>query len=259
MKHFLKIDKFDLYATLECGQCFRWRRVSDGVFSGIVGNSVVCVEQTADGILLHGVSESDLPYWERYFAVDVDYDELIHRFSDDATLKSACGFSPGIRVLRQEPFETLITFIISQNNNIPRIAGIVEKLCLLFDGAFPAPADLANLSETDLAVLRAGYRASYILDAAKKVNSCEISLDKVAKMPYNIAKVELCKIKGVGNKVADCVLLFGFAMWEAFPRDVWVNRVMDEYYPQGLPKCTQGFEGIAQQFLFHYIRNKNRS
>jgi N-glycosylase/DNA lyase len=213
------------------------------------------VSQAENGIILDGISESDIPYWENYFAADMDYALLRRQFGTDPILKKAVRFAPGLRVLRQEPFEMLITFIISQNNNIPRIAGIVNKLCDLFKGEFPSAEQLCVLSECDFSPLKAGYRTQYIVDAVKKVNSCEISLDNVAKMSYNDSKRELCKIKGVGNKVADCVLLFGFAKWEAFPRDVWVNRVMEKYYPHGLPECTRGFEGIAQQFLFHYERH----
>jgi N-glycosylase/DNA lyase len=252
MDYFLSIPNIDLESTFNCGQCFRWRKSEDGVYTGFAGNRRVKVRQGEGGVLLLNIPESDVPYWEHYFAADTDYSALIARFSADPTLRSACDFAPGIRVLRQERFETLISFIISQNNNIARIAGIIDKLC--GDGGFPSAKTLAALSESDLSSLKAGYRTKYILDAAKKVNSGEISLDKVAEMGYNEAKGELLKIVGVGDKVADCVLLFGFAKWEAFPRDVWVKRMMGEFYPDGLPECTKGFEGIAQQFLFHYRR-----
>jgi N-glycosylase/DNA lyase len=220
------------------------------------------VIQAKDGVILRGAAESELPYWERYFAADMDYTALIRQFSADPTLNAACRFAPGIRVLRQEPFETLISFIISQNNNIPRISGIIDKLCELAGrddigtpsyGKFPTPDKILS---TDLSPLRAGYRTRYIIDAANKVNSGEISLDKVANLEYNEAKSELKRIIGVGEKVADCVLLFGFAKWEAFPKDVWVKRVLQQYYPCGLPECVRGFEGIAQQFLFHYAREE---
>jgi N-glycosylase/DNA lyase len=236
MEYFLKLPNIDLQTTFNCGQCFR---------------QPVNVTQAKDGVILHNVEKSDIPYWERYFCADEDYPALIARFSADPTLRKACEFSPGIRVLRQEPFEALISFIISQNNNIKRITGIINRLCT--DERFPAAEALA---ERNLSGLGLGYRERYVIDAAKKVKSGEISLDEIDKMDYNSAKEELLKIVGVGEKVADCVLLFGFHKTEAFPRDVWIKRVLSEFYPDGLPECISGVEGIAQQFLFHYIRNK---
>jgi N-glycosylase/DNA lyase len=255
MEYFIKLPHIDLNTTFNCGQCFCWHE-RDGEFHGCG----VVVRQANDGVIIRGVSESDIPRWERYFCADMDYTALIERFSADSVLKSACAFAPGIRVLRQEPFETLISFIVSQNNNIARITGILNKMPSLArcpEDGFPAPEDLARLSECDLAELKLGYRARYVLDAAKKVESGEIMLDEIQNMDYNSAKRELLRIVGVGEKVADCVLLFGFGKYEAFPRDVWIKRVLARCYPDGLPDCIRGYEGIAQQFLFHYIRSKN--
>ena len=156
----------------------------------------------------------------------------------------------------------MCSFIISQNNNIPRIKGIIERLCTFFgedlgggDFSFPSAERLAVLSEQDLAPIRSGFRAKYILDAARRVASGETELEKVAAMPIDEARAELQKIKGVGPKVAECALLYGFGRAEAFPVDVWVKRIMQELYPEGLPACTENVEGIAQQYLFHWRRN----
>jgi N-glycosylase/DNA lyase len=247
MDYFIKLDNIDLDTTFNCGQCFRWHETADGVYS----NGEIQVRQAKNGIILHNVEKSDIPYWENYFCADEDYGVFIERFSQDSTLREACAFAPGIRVLRQDAFETLISFIISQNNNIKRITGIINKIC--HNGSFPVPCELLSM---DLTAIGAGYRARYILDAAKKVNSGEINLDEIAKMPYNEAKARLLKIIGVGDKVADCVLLFGFHQTRAFPKDVWIKRAIAKYYPDGLPGFITGYEGIAQQFLFHYIKNK---
>jgi len=230
----------------------------NGSYSGYAGNKRAVIRQEKSGLTMFNIKESDIPFWKSYFCIDEDYSSLIKRFSEDPTLKKACKFAPGIRVLRQQPFETLISFIISQNNNIKRITGIIEKMCSIFgeNNVFPTQAAIARLNTDDLTAIGTGYRARYILDAANKINSGKINLDEIQKMPYNIAREELMKIVGVGEKVADCILLFGFHKTEAFPKDVWIKRVIAEYYPNGLPNCTKGYEGIAQQFLFHYIRNK---
>lgn len=252
---------FDIRQTFLCGQCFRWKETENGRFEGIALGRKLALSQLPDGVTLHDVSKSDLPIWESYFDLATDYGALIQRFSADETLKRACCGSSGIRILRQEPFETLISFIISQNNNIPRIAGIIERLCEVFgsriDGgfAFPTAQQLRGITPDDLAPLRAGFRARYICDAVSKVNSGEICFDEIDALPLEQAREKLKQIVGVGDKVADCVLLFAFHKTDAFPRDVWVKRIMAQLYPNGLPDCVLGNEGIAQQYLFDYARN----
>ena len=168
----------------------------------------------------------------------------------------------GIRILKQEPWEALCSFIISQNNNIPRITGIIDRLCSTWgeknekgEYSFPSYEILAGLTVEDLAPLKAGFRSKYILDAAQKLKNKEIDLNKIYSATMDEAREELMKIKGVGKKVADCTLLYGFGRMEAFPVDVWVKRIVEELYPDGLPECIKGNEGIAQQYLFHWRRN----
>ena len=168
----------------------------------------------------------------------------------------------GIRILKQEPWEALCSFIISQNNNIPRIMGIIDRLCSTYgdknekgEYTFPSYEKLINLTVEDLAPLRAGFRSKYILDAAQKLYNKEIDLQKIYSASMDEARNELMKIKGVGPKVAECTLLYGFGKKEAFPVDVWVKRIVSELYPEGLPECIKGNEGIAQQYLFHWRRN----
>ena len=247
--------------TLDCGQAFRWSAADDGVFCGIAFKKHLRLKQEGDSITLFNTSKDDFEnIWRRYFDLDRDYAAIIASYSDEK-LKTACKEYPGIRILRQEPWETVCSFIISANNNIPRIKGIIERLCENFgektEGGytFPEPSALAALSEADLAPIRSGFRAKYIIDAAKKFSTGEVDPARIEKESFEDAKAELLKIKGVGEKVAQCSLLYGFGRTEAFPRDVWVKRIVSELYPDGLPECIKGTEGIAQQYLFHWRRN----
>ena len=245
---------FDLDQTLDCGQAFRWERSSDGSYSGYSVRSPLKISRDGDKFTLYDVTEEDfLNKWADYFDLNTDYGELKRRFSEDKTLSEACAYAGGIRLLRQDTFETLISFIISQNNNIPRIKGIIGRLCEKY-GGFPSADDLSGCTAESLAYLRAGFRAKYLADCMEKISGGVISTEKIAALPLDEARKELMKIKGVGPKVADCVLLFGMYRTDAFPRDVWIKRVVGTYYPTGLPDCVKGYEGIAQQYLFHYIR-----
>jgi N-glycosylase/DNA lyase len=259
-----EVNCFDLDLTLDCGQAFRWRKNDAGLWHGVAFGKALNISQTGDGITLFHASMSEFEtVWRSYFDLDRDYSGLCDGFCADSSLKSAIGLFPGIRVLRQEPWEALCSFIISQNNNIPRIKGIIERLCANFgapvnsnDFAFPAAKRISTLSVEDLAPIRAGFRSNYIIDAAQKVASGEVSLPELGSKPIDEARSDLTKIKGVGSKVAECTLLYGCGRAEAFPVDVWVKRVMAELYPDGLPECVKGSQGIAQQYLFHWRRQQ---
>lgn len=246
---------FDIQQTLDCGQAFRWSMLEDGAFEGFFLNNYLRISSAgAEEFLFHGVSEEDfLGIWKDYFDLETDYGELKKRFSEDRVLADACRFASGIRLLRQDPWETLCSFIISQNNNIPRIKGIISRLCEKF-GGFPEASVLAEETADSLAFLRSGFRAKYIEDAARRTASGEISLTAISGMELSDARKELMRIKGVGPKVADCVLLFGMHRMDAYPVDVWIKRVLENFYPDGMPECTKGYEGAAQQYLFHYVR-----
>lgn len=256
------LENFDLAQTLDCGQAFRWQEDSDGTWRGIAHGRSVRLQRDKDKLIIHSMSEQEFgSVWRRYFDLDRDYGAVISACKGNELLEKAARYGGGIRILVQEPWETLCSFIISQNNNIPRIKGIIERLCENFgkpiEGgySFPEPAVLAPLSVEDLAPLRSGFRAKYILDAARKVVSGEAELVSLADMPYETAHESLKIIKGVGDKVADCTLLFGSAHIEAFPRDVWIKRVMSEHFPQGLPENALPYAGIVQQYLFYYARS----
>lgn len=261
------LGDFSLRDTLDCGQCFRWNESGDG-FDGVVEGKFCHAVQDGDGALLLLTTREDFDaLWRDYFDLDRDYDELRREFGSDETLRKALAFAPGIRVLRQRPWETLCSYIISQNNNIKRIKGIVARLCESFgeplaDGrgyAFPAAERLAGLDEAGLAPLRCGFRAKYILDAANKVASGEIDLASLREMELDEARKTLMTIKGVGPKVAECTLLYGFGRTECFPIDVWMKRAMAELFPDGLPECAVRDAGIAQQYIFHYMRTRDSS
>ena len=247
----------DLEQTLDCGQAFRWEKTGENTFSGYFFRTPLTISQNGSEFTLFNTSESDfLDKWADYFDLNTDYGELKRRFSEDETLSKACSYAWGIRLLRQDSWETLISFIISQNNNIPRIKGIIGRLCEKY-GGFPEKEQLKDITAEDLGFLRAGFRGKYLADCCGRVHSGDINLDEIKKLPLDEARKALMRIKGVGPKVADCVLLFGMYRTEAFPRDVWIKRVMETYYPNGIPECAKGFEGIAQQYLFHYIRTGN--
>lgn len=250
---------FNLDETLDCGQAFRWKKIDSDypcTYEGYFLNDSLRISQTDNGnFIFHRTSENDfLSKWIDYFDFETDYSELKKCFSEDETLAKACEFAGGIRLLRQNSWECLISFIISQNNNIPRIKGIIDRLCENYQGAFPTAQELSSETPDSLSYLRSGFRAKYITDAAQKTAGGELNLAEISVMPLEDARKALRTIKGVGPKVAECVLLFGMHRTDAFPVDVWIKRVLEEYYPAGFPDFARENAGIAQQFLFHYIR-----
>ena len=255
----------DIELSVFCGQAFRWKKNEDGSLHGIVDGKVTDIVQTEDEIIFKNTSIYDFEsLWKEYFDIEADYKNYCEILSADANIKKACEEYYGIRILRQKPWEALCSFIISQNNNIPRIMGIIDRLCESFgektgenDYSFPSYESLKSVTVEDLAPLRAGFRNKYIVDAVQKLCSGEIDLEKIKEMPIEDARIELMKIKGVGAKVAECTLLYGFGRMEAFPVDVWVKKIMAEMYPEGLPECCKNIEGIAQQYLFHWRRNSD--
>ena len=249
---------FNLDETLDCGQAFRWVRTDERTYSGYYVDRYLEITDIGNNtFILKNTSEDDfLNIWADYFDLQTDYDYLKKKFSQDKILSQACSFAGGIRLLRQDTWETLCSFIISQNNNIPRIKGIITRLCEKYNG-FPTADMLACETVESLGFLRSGFRAKYILDAANKVADGVVDLDQLKHAELGQARNSLMSIKGVGPKVADCVLLFGMYRTEAFPVDVWIKRVMKCFFPDGMPECAYGYEGIAQQYLFHYARNNS--
>ncbi|HJA26208.1 MAG TPA: DNA-3-methyladenine glycosylase 2 family protein [Candidatus Fournierella merdigallinarum] len=252
----------DLAAALDCGQTFLWQPLKGGAWAGVAAGRAVVARMEGAALVLEGAEEKDRPFWEHYFALDLDYPALLARFCAGSRRLAACvEHRPGIRVLRQPFFETLCCFIISQNNNIPRIRAITARLCrglgeeLAEDiYAFPSPEALAAQTPESLAFLRAGWRAAYLIDAARAVASGRVSEEALAALPTGEARALLMTIRGVGPKVADCVLLYGLSRWEVMPMDVWMKRAMGRLFPRGAPVCCRRYQGIAQQFIFDYAR-----
>lgn len=255
--HTLNID-----VTLDCGQAFRWEKNDDGFWHGVAYGKQLYIKNDGDSLIFKNTTMQDIEQiWKKYFDLDYDYQNAISNFSQCDILTQAADYCKGIHILSQQPWEALCSFIISQNNNIPRIKGIISRLCEQFGDkigdeayTFPQAQKLCECTVAQLAPIRSGFRAKYIIDAAQKVASGEINLDELYTMPIEQARQELMKIKGVGPKVAECTLLYGLHRLECYPMDVWMKRVQAEFLPNGLPENINQYAGIAQQYLFHYIR-----
>lgn len=256
------VKHFGLQETFDCGQAFRWQAFDENSWIGIAHGRKLRVSLNNGVIIIYDCTLDEYEkIWRNYLDIDRDYGEIIDIISKNEILKNAAAENSGIRILRQDKWETLCSFIISQNNNIPRIKGIVERLCENFGDAlegggytFPTAETIAKLEPEDLAPIRSGFRARYIIDGARKFLNNEIDLNLIETADIDTARAELMKITGVGIKVADCTLLFGFNRIDALPKDVWIKRAIEEYFDGTFPECAKGYEGIAQQYLFNYIR-----
>jgi len=261
------IMHFNLAQTLDCGQAFRWNESenTDGkTYTGIAHGRRLELTYDGENLTIKNCTQQEFDaIWKTYFDLQRDYAQLHKYFSQEENLKKALAFSPGLRIMRQDAWETLISFILSQNTNIPRIKKMISTLCESFGEklpcsgyAFPTPEKLAKLEVDDLAHVKSGYRASYIIDAARQVASKKVDLSALESASTQDVKQALLGIRGVGPKVADCVLLYGFGRVEICPVDVWIKRIMDELYPNGFPETLADLAGIAQLFLFQYVRNR---
>ncbi|MBQ2946184.1 MAG: DNA-3-methyladenine glycosylase 2 [Clostridia bacterium] len=258
-------QNIDLGITFDCGQCFRFQTDEKGVTVGVAGDKLF-KGYVKDGVLYTDTDPSHDGFFINYLDLKADYHAFNREItkSGDKIIEKAALLSSGLHILNQDPFETLISFIISQNNNIPRIRGIIERFCELygekkcFNGteyrAFPTPKQLYGVTADDLAPIRAGFRAKYIADAVEKWNKNEIPIDFLYKGSYNECNEILKSVKGVGDKVSACVLLFAFHRLDAFPVDVWIRRTMESLYGDLDYKRFGAYPGLAQQYLFYYSR-----
>lgn len=262
------LSSLNLAETFDCGQCFRWAvsQTSENSniekFSAVVYDRYTTVYKDGDTLIIENCTEDELKsIFIEYFDLLLDYNSvrkiLVERFP---ILKDAAEYAPGIHILAQEPWETLCSFIISQNNNIPNIKGIITRLCQTFGKkcgesyTFPSAKTLAALEPDDLKDIRAGFRAGYIIDGARKVANGEVDLESLKTAPIESARESLMKIRGVGPKVAECTLLFGLHRLEAFPIDTWMKKAMSTLYKGINPTDFGEYAGIAQQYIFHYAR-----
>jgi len=258
------VKHFDPAQTLDCGQAFRWKYNDDSSqFTGIAHGRRLELHFARDILTLKNVTQQEFEAtWKEYFDFNRSYSGLRQHFTNtDETMTKALAFSPGLRLMRQDVWEVLISFILSQNSNIPRIKKMISLLCEHFGKplpcggfTFPAPEVLAKLNAYDLSPIRCGYRATYIIDAARRTADGSFNPVTLSTLSSEEIKKALLEIHGIGPKVAECVLLYGFGRVERYPIDVWVKRVMATLYPEGFPAALQKYSGIAQQFLFHYAR-----
>lgn len=253
----------DLYKTFDCGQCFRFDPVDDNTFKGVALGRLLTVAAVDGGFYIEGMSADEFKAdFVQYFDLERDYLEVRLLLEKAGLNASALNSGKGIHILRQEPWEALCSFIISQNNNIPRIKKIIAALCSLFGDeiaegvySFPAAEKIAAAGIDGLAPIKAGFRAKYIIDAAERVADGRLDLERLKDVSLTDAIEELCTVKGVGPKVASCVALFGLGHMDAFPVDVWIKRVIDKYFDESFTPSVFGkYAGIAQQYLFYHER-----
>ena len=274
-------ESFELKDIFECGQCFRWNENGDGSYTGVINKGVLSVEKQGEKIAFTGVLDGDIEKIVRfYFDLDRNYEEIKRELSNiDKYLKTSVEYGKGIRILNQDLWETIISFIISANNNIPRIKRIIERISekygtkIEWNGkkyyTFPTPEQLSQAKVEDLRALGTGFRDVRIYETTRKVLRGEVDLNEIAKKDTLTARDELLTLSGVGPKVADCILLFStLKRFDVFPIDVWVRRVMNELYIKNedenkvskkeiMKIAEQKFgdlEGLAQQYLFYWKR-----
>ncbi len=269
---------FVLKDIFECGQCFRWKREAENCYIGVIKDGVIRVQKEGEKFYFSGITQEDfIETCKRYFDLQTDYSLMKETFSkEDENLRKAVSYGSGIRILKQDPWEMLISYIISACNNIPRISKTIENLSSKFGKKvfwqgkpyflFPTPKELSNATMEDLRNCNLGFRDRYVWTATRMVLDGSCDLMKIQEMDYENAKKELQKIPGVGAKVADCILLFSMGKTEAFPVDTWIKKVMKELYIESanVKQMNQyaiqkfgKYAGVANQYLFYYKKNEN--
>jgi len=278
------IKSFEPKHIFECGQCFRWNQEEDGSYTGVVAENVLNVKKEQDNIIIKGIFKDSIEdICNKYFDLNTNYESIKNELSKiDDNLKISIEYGYGIRILKQDVWEALISFIISANNNIPRIKGIIERMSKKYGKeirwnnksyyTFPTPEELSKASVKDLRLLGLGFRDTRVYETTKMVKEKIIDLEKLEKIEnVKLLREELLKFPGVGPKVADCIMLFSMKKYEVFPIDVWVKRVMTELYfdidkeklnisnkriLEFAEKKFGNIAGLAQQYLFYWRREK---
>ena len=274
-------NHFHIGQILECGQCFRFEKLDDMHYALVAFGKVLYVRQSLDTVEFY-YSNSALEMsefeaiWLPYFDLHRDYGAIKAKITaGDPVMQTAVDYAPGIRILRQDPWETLISFIISANNRIPQIKQVVKNISARYgtqidahNYAFPAVEQLIHAAPEDLRALKTGFRDKYIVDAAQKVAGKTLDMCRDTQMLTDDLRKLLLTVRGVGEKVAHCILLFGYGRMDTFPVDTWVRKVMRQYYFGGetasaaqihdlAQKRFGTLSGFAQQYLFHYIRTNS--
>ncbi len=273
-------NDFNPEHVFECGQAFRWRKEDDESYTVVAFGRVINVSLDKDNVVIKNTSEEDFnSIWINYFDLNTDYNEIKNKLSDNGTLNKAMKFGYGIRILNQEKFETTISFIISANNQIPRIKKSIEilsenygKFIENYNGvdyfSFPTPEDLAKISVEEIReVSRVGFRDKRISEVSNLISKKEFDLEVLKDYSSDNLKKELMTLPGIGPKVASCIMLFAYDRGETFPIDVWIKRVMEELYIgeetniKLIGKYAEDIfgdlAGYAQQYLFYYGREND--
>ncbi|MBN2260118.1 MAG: 8-oxoguanine DNA glycosylase [Clostridiales bacterium] len=270
------VQGFNLKNTFENGQCFRWRECEDGSYSGIAFGKMLNIKKVLNKIEIYPTNLKEYnEIWKNYFDMETDYQEIIDDLKGkDKYLDQAFEMIDGLRILKQEPWETTISFIISANNNIPRIKKIIETISLQFGEktdeehyAFPTAVEISEGSIQELRECGAGFRDKYIYNAACKICDESINLNDLIEMDTNEAKKILLNFNGIGNKVAECVLLFSMNKYDVFPEDTWVKKIVKNLYEEESKEFSNvrdffnykfgQYSGYAQQVLFYWARLTN--
>lgn len=270
------VRDFELKHIFECGQAFRWYEEDDGSYTGVVKKSVINLKKEGQSLIIGNTNLQEFnEVWYDYFDMKRDYGEIKRELAEDDVLREAIKFGEGIRILKQDEWEILISFIISANNRISMIKKAIGNIChkwgepIEYKGqtyyTFPEPEVLAGATVEELENCNTGFRAKYIKNTTEMIVNGKINLYNLKNLPYEEAKCELMKLPGVGPKVSDCILLFSMNQYEAFPVDVWVKRVMQYFYlaPDVSLIKIQSYArdrfkelaGFAQQYLFYYARD----
>lgn len=275
------VDSFNPEHIFECGQAFRWYREDDGSYTTIAYKKILNVLlEDENTVILNNTNEEDFKnIWIDYFDLNRDYSIIKNKLKGYTTMEKAIDYGYGIRILNQEPFETMISFIISANNQIPRIRKSIEKISENYGEylgeykgknhySFPNPSELAKVKPEELReIARVGFRDKRIYDTANIVNNREFNIEEAKNMDSIELRKALMELPGIGPKVADCIMLFSFKRSETFPVDVWIKRVMEELYLHEETKQKEigikareifgEYAGFAQQYLFYYGRENN--
>ncbi len=261
----IKVPNFSLRQICDSGQCFRMKQEADSSYTVIAFERFLRMEQREEEIIFYCSQEEFDTIWKDYFDLDTDYGEFIGAIDEgDEYLKSAAVFGSGIRILNQDIWEMIISFIISQQNNIKRIRKCIETICKNYgekrvcaEGveffAFPTAKVLSGVSEEEFRACNLGYRSKYLVQTAKMIAEGDFDLEGLKRLSYPQAKQELLKLSGVGSKVADCISLFSLHQLDAFPVDTHILKVLERCYQKGFPfEKYNGFAGVLQQYIFYY-------
>lgn len=259
------INNFNLLQICQSGQCFRMLQKSSNIYSVIAGEKYLEIEQQENECTFYCDEAEFESFWKEYFDLEGDYKAYIEQINPkDSYLISAVAFGSGIRILKQDLWEMIVSFLISQQNNIVRIRRCIKNICERYGEkkvsargeiyyAFPSPESLAGLEEDALKECNLGYRSKYVVRTAQSIVSGEVDLDEVRRMPYKKAREELMKLFGVGAKVADCICLFALHHLQAFPVDTHINQALANHYKRGFPnRRYKGYQGVMQQYIFYY-------